>query len=315
MTTPSREFDLNPHPRILPMLGEINLPQWRCIAELVDNAVDAFLTAARSGHPIHTPEVHVSLPTADDPSAKVTIRDTGPGMDLGTLENAVKAGWTGNDPINNLGMFGMGFNIATARLGTVTRVWTTRQEDTEWCGLEINFETLVRQRHFKTPMLTRPKTDSPEHGTEITIEKLKPEQRQWLSRIANRSKIQKELGRAYSTMLRPNGRPVSFALKVNGNLVPGRHHCIWGGEAVAREVETTRYGVVSAYQLFDRRLPDRLFCQKCWQWLAAGEELCPACETKDGVVPRQRRVHGWLGIQRYLDENHYGIDLIRHGRK
>ena len=26
-------------------------------------------------------------------------------------KNAVKAGWTGNNPLSNLGLFGMGFNI------------------------------------------------------------------------------------------------------------------------------------------------------------------------------------------------------------
>src|ERR1041384_1358888 len=111
--SPSREFDLQPHPRILPMLGEINLAQWRCIAELVDNSIDAILTASRSGTAVQNPEVHVSLPTTDAAGAKITVRDNGLGMDATTLENAVRAGWTGNDPVNNLGMFGMGFNIAT----------------------------------------------------------------------------------------------------------------------------------------------------------------------------------------------------------
>lgn len=38
------EFNLEPSPRVLPMLGEINLDQWRCIAELIDNSVDGFLS-------------------------------------------------------------------------------------------------------------------------------------------------------------------------------------------------------------------------------------------------------------------------------
>lgn len=32
------DFNLEPDPRVLPMLGEINIDQWRCVAELVDNA-------------------------------------------------------------------------------------------------------------------------------------------------------------------------------------------------------------------------------------------------------------------------------------
>jgi DNA topoisomerase VI subunit B len=169
-TSPSpREFNLQPDPRILPMLGEINLPQWRCLAELVDNAIDGFLAARRGDHEIKHAEVHINLPTSDTSSAKVTVRDTGPGMDADTLEKAVRAGWTSNDPIASLGMFGMGFNIATARLGSVTTVWTTREDDREWCGVEIDFERLVGQRSFTCPMLTRPKAEPHEHGTEVTI--------------------------------------------------------------------------------------------------------------------------------------------------
>src|SRR5215472_13760185 len=99
------EFDLQPDPRILPMLGEITLPQWRCIAEFIDNSVDGFLSAKRSGHDIGIPEVHVSLPTSDSATGRVTVTDNGPGMDPSTLEKAVRAGWTSNDPIHNLGMF------------------------------------------------------------------------------------------------------------------------------------------------------------------------------------------------------------------
>ena len=314
--TPPREFDLQPHPRILPMLGEINLDQLRCLAELVDNSVDGFLNTARAGQPLASPEVHISLPATDSPNAKVTVRDRGPGMDPNTLENSVRAGWTGNDPLSNLGMFGMGFNIATARLGTLTRVWTTREGDREWHGLEIDFDRLMRQRHFRTPVLTRPKIDPHEHGTEVSIERLKPEQRQWFSKAGNQSKLRRELGRIYSAMLRPNGVPIAFRLMFSGNLVKRRDHCIWGGEGnPQRTVKTARYGTIDACQAIDVRLADRPFCVKCWQWLPPSEQKCPACGSSDDVVVRQRRVSGWLGVQRYLSTNDYGLDFVRHGRK
>ena len=142
------EFDLRPDPRILPMLGEINLEQWRCLAELIDNAVDGFLSADQQGIELPNPEVHVAIPTSDSESAKVTVRDNGPGMSPETLETAVRAGWSGNTPIGSLGMFGMGFNIATARLGTITTVWTTRIEDKEWHGLLIDFDALTTTTTF-----------------------------------------------------------------------------------------------------------------------------------------------------------------------
>jgi len=310
------EFDLRPHPRILPMLGEINLPQWSCIAELMDNSIDAFIASMRAGEPLRESEIHVAVPTSDNENARVTVRDNGAGMSAETLENAVRAGWTGNDPISNLGMFGMGFNIATARLGTVTRIWTTRAGDAEWCGLEVNFEELVRQRHFRTPRLTRPKIDPHEHGTEVTVERLKPEQRHWFSRAANRTRTNKQLARVYSAMLRAHGVPVAFRLLVNGAQLHGRDHCVWGGEGNPdREVQTARYGIVNACQPVDVHLADRPFCTSCWQWLPANEENCPACGLSDHVVQRERHVHGWLGVQRFLSANDYGIDFLRHGRR
>jgi hypothetical protein len=298
------------------MLGEINLVQWRCIAELIDNSIDSFIASARAGVSLQSPEVHVSLPTTDSEAGKVTVRDNGPGMEPQILENAVKAGWTSNDPISSLGMFGMGFNIATARLGTVTRVWTTRAGDSEWAGLEIDFDKLIRQKHFRTPSLVRPKADTHEHGTEVSIDRLKPEQRQWLAKTSNRSKLTQEFGRVYASMLRPNGFPIAFRLMLNGNIVRGRNHCIWGGEGNPnRESHTARYGVINGYQPIDVRLANRSFCQQCWQWLPAGEAKCPACGRSDDVTIRQRRVYGWLGIQRYLNSTDFGIDFVRHGRK
>ena len=123
----TRTINLQPDPRILPMLGEINLSQERCLAELIDNSVDGFLIKSTSPETTYEPQVLVELPSPNDgiESARVSVCDNGPGMDVEVLEKAVKAGWSGNDPVGNLGLFGMGFNIATARLGRVTQVWTT----------------------------------------------------------------------------------------------------------------------------------------------------------------------------------------------
>src|SRR5690606_697789 len=161
------------------MLGEINIDQWRCVAELIDNAVDGFLKESRAGTAVVDAQVDVHLPQADVGGATLRIIDNGSGMAPDVLERAVRSGWAGNNPIDSLGLFGMGFNIATARLGSVTEVWTTRKGEMEWHGLRIDFDALRRQRHFRTPHLTRPKADPDQHGTEITIKQLKPEQRRW----------------------------------------------------------------------------------------------------------------------------------------
>lgn len=306
------DFDLQPDPRILPMLGEINLAQWRCLAELVDNGIDGFLSVIRSGQTSIEPEISINLPTRDEGSARVTVSDNGPGMAPERLEKAVRAGWSGNNPVDSLGMFGMGFNIATARLGTVTTVWTSRSGDAEERGLRVDFDELRRQGHFRTPRLTRAKTATSASGTSITIESLKPEQRSWLAKPSNRATIKQELAKAYSSMLRQQGVPMSFKLVLNGKRVPALSHCVWDDQ---RLVDTSRHGSVCAVQKIDRRLPDRPYCLTCWQWLTATETACPACGSATNVVQRKRHVHGWIGLQRYLSSNDYGIDFIRNGRK
>lgn len=312
MVTKVTEFDLRPDPRILPMLGEINLAQWRCLAELVDNSVDGFLSGQRAGTAIANPEVSINLPMRDDPSSQVSITDNGPGMTPEVLERAVSAGWSGNNPVDSLGMFGMGFNIATARLGSVTTVWTSQVGDTEEHGLKIDFAELVKTRHFRTPRLSRPKTSAMTSGTSIVIERLKPDQRSWFAKAPNRSAVKESLSEAYSAMLRENGIPITFKLVLNGKKVAGRSHCVWDD---SRQTQTSRFGPVFAVQKIDRTLPNRPFCMACWQWLPATDQTCPSCGTAGSIIQRKRHVHGWVGLQRYLSGNDYGIDFIRNGRK
>lgn len=307
------DFDLRPDPRILPMLGEINIDQWRCIAELVDNAVDGFLNGIRSGAPMEAPRVDVTLPQTDKEGAHLEILDNGIGMTAETLQMAVRAGYSGNNPIDNLGLFGMGFNIATARLGTVTEVWTTKSDDPVWHGLVIDFEELRRQRHFRTAHLTKPKVDVKQHGTKVTIKNLKPEQRKWLAKTANQTLVRKRLAQAYSSMLRKNGQPMSFDLLVNNKRIEGSRHCVWSEERQANSPD----GPVHVVQQIYHEMPDRPYCTHCMSWVGKVDttEPCPLCTSQGTVVRRKRKVSGWIGLQRFKHQSEFGFDFIRNGRK
>ncbi|MDZ4168208.1 MAG: ATP-binding protein [Coriobacteriia bacterium] len=313
----SADFSFVPHPRVLRMLGEINLDQWRCVAELIDNSVDAFIHAIREGAPTDQPQVVVNLPTSENPLSVVTVRDNGPGMSAETLQSAVSAGWSSNDPLDNLGLFGMGFNIATARLGTVTQVWTTQAGQSDWLGLEIDLDKLVQQGTYTTPPLSRPKNDPVETGTEIRIARLKSDQLAWFAKQANRSKVSKELARVYSAMLRDDGDPVSFTLQVNNPRLRPRIHCVWGDprNSDPRVVSFPSGRELEAFQMVERDLGERPYCINCWKWLPAPDAPCPDCGLSDNVVMRRRQIRGWLGVQRYLHTSDFGIDFIRNGRK
>lgn len=312
----SGEFDLQPDPRVLQMLGEIDLDPWRCIAELVDNGIDGFLHADRAATPVVDPEIRVTLPNRDDASAKVQIYDNGPGMDGEALERAVRAGYSGNNPTDSLGLFGMGFNIATARLGATTTVWSTRAGDDVVHGVKIDFADLRARRSFKTPHLVQSKADSLAHFTRIEISNLKPDQRRFLARSGNQRAVKAMLAKSYSAMLRPNGSPIHFTLRVNDVPLAARQHCVWGDD---RTVEVPGVGPVHAYRHFDHKLAiDSVVCSHCLTSMLETdiqEDVCLGCGRTDGLLRRERRIRGWIGLQRYLSTNDFGIDFIRNGRK
>ena len=294
------------------MLGEINLPQWRCLAELIDNSIDGFINAERANSPVDSPEVVVTVPRTDAPTARITIRDNGPGMAIEVLEQAVKAGWTGNSPFDNLGLFGMGFNIATARLGLVTEVWTSQAGDPVESGVRIDFEELMRLRTFRVPRQTRTKADPMAHGTEIVISKLKAEQRTWFARGANTASVRKNLAKTYSALLSPENGTAVFRLEVGSVRIQARRHCVWNAE---RSVEMPNGTTVNAVERFNVLLPPRRYCTTHITTLPDGSITCPAASLSCNIVEVEWRVRGWVGIQRYLDDTDYGLDFIRNGRK
>ena len=213
---------ITPSARILRMLGEIEFAEWQCVAELVDNAFDDFNEILSAG--LHWPgglKVSVSLPSPGTAvrDAEVVVSDTGRGMTLHQLEQAVRAGWSSNDQFDKLGLFGMGFNVSTARLGRRTRVLTSQAGDEHWVGVEIDLDTI--KDDFEAPTLTVPKQDSAEHGTKIEISKLDPDRASWLTR--NAPALRRQLSHVYGWLL--DERP--FELWVSGVRVKARKSCHW----------------------------------------------------------------------------------------
>lgn len=306
-----QELDLTPAPRVLQMLGEINLEVWRCLAELIDNSIDGFIDASRSGNPINRPQVGVTIPTSNSENARVQVADNGPGMSIETLENALRAGWSGNDALSKLGLFGMGFNIASARMGLVTEVWTTRAGDLEWVGVRIDLNELRATGNYRVPRQTRPKHDPSVHGTEITITRLKPEQRAYLAKSNNRTAVRKHLARAYSSLL-TTSEVGTIRLEFSGSRIDPLRPCVWSAERFVELPDNTK---VHAVEHFNVPLAPRRFCNHCMRTLSRDEESCPTGSTDCSIIESERRLRGWVGLQRYLDKSEFGIDLIRNGRK
>ncbi|PVG82103.1 ATP-binding protein [Nocardioides gansuensis] len=296
-------IDVTPHPRLLAVLGDIEFAPWQCLAELIDNAFDDFLSDPPEDD---TPTVTISLPSRDSDhrDAQVWISDNGRGMSLDHLNMALSAGWSSNARYGKLGLFGMGFNIATARLGNTTQVRTTRAGDSEWVSVTLDLRKMATQDNFVVPVIREPKDDPAEHGTQVIVSDLKQEQHDLLSR--QQTKIRDLLGDVYSFLLRER----DFSLRVDGKSVQPLLPCIWN-----KDRSVVQRGVkYPAYIEIDKELPSLNACHDCGRWQDLTVRECEECGSTE-LEERERRITGWLGIQRYSHKSDFGIDFLRNGRK
>lgn len=313
-------LNLTPSPRVLRMLGRIDFKPWQCLAELIDNSVDAFLSARETGYDESRwqtifPQVDIELSSAADIRSgrgQLCVSDNGPGMSPEFVQDAVRAGFSSSDAaVDKLGLFGMGFNVATARLGSRTEVWTTRRDDDEWFGVRIDFDDMERAGTFAAPALKRPKTSAEleAHGTRIIVTKLELERALYLRSGGGLRSTRDRLSRVYNKIMLELGLQVVLV----GTPLSSRKFCVWGRD---RFVETqSEVGRVPAIIDINADLGARDYCGDCWVWLEDTDNgVCPACKRAERVRLRERRVTGWLGIQRFFDQADYGVDLVRNGR-
>lgn len=304
-------IDITPTPRILRTLGEIPFLTWQCIAELVDNSIDAFLSNAGLEDREQRITVTWSSDTVGAADRTLEITDNAAGMSIDQLQNAVRAGYTSNDPINNLGLFGMGFNIATARLGEETTILSTRSGDADWVGVKIDFQKLIDSKKFDAPIIRKAKTNPEESGTRITVSKLKTG---ILGELANKeSEIRRSLELIYTPLLSEH----DITITVKGKQLRAKNYCVWSESRYVRYNNQN----VAARITIDRSFGSALFdvSRNCYLRPDEAEEYFAAMQEGEAfpthIVEREKRLTGWLGIQRYADPNDFGIDFIRNGRK
>lgn len=303
-------IDITPAPRILRVLGEIPFQPWRCLAELIDNSIDSFTDAKRQGIALNEKTIIVKWSNENVPAheREIVISDTGPGMKIEHLQNAARAGYSGNDPIHNLGLFGMGFNIATAKLGEKTRLMSATADSDKWVGLEIDFAQMIRSKSFAAPVIEEAKTDPSEHGTKIIISKLKNET---FSTLRNQeASLRRQLENIYTPLLLDN---VDIDIYIKSNKLNTRPLCVWG----ASRYITRGNQKINAIIQVDRDLGIALFDTERNAYLSEDEadDIKLSGNLPSNIVERHKRLRGWVGIQRYSDPNDFGIDFIRNGRK
>lgn len=306
-------FDFTPDPKVLIALTHTPMLPLDALCELIDNAIDGFSAAKIQGIPTEKPIIVLDIPSRREvanSTGLLRIIDNGPGMTAGKAEQAIKAGFSGNNPYDSLGLFGMGFNISTGKIGRVTRFRTARKEDTFCTDTTINLEKINNTKDYKLPVIESPKPDNFTHGTIVEVNNWWPEgnpNRGFINKLVQYGmrQIREEIGRRYSTILRTR----DIQIIINSERCEPFEHCVWDDN---RFVER-RIGQVPAVFRFDQIIGNQKRCGKCTALLSQEDTICPSCQSTS-IRTIEEHVKGWIGIQRFDDLTEYGIDLIRNGR-
>lgn len=301
-------LDLTPTPQLLQILGDLKFKGWQCIAELVDNSIDAILSSKDID--LERKKIIVGVPTLSKIRSEepLTIEDFADGMDEVMLEHAVKAGYSGKNTRNSIGLFGIGFNVATACLANTVEVWTSRPEMDKEIGVIIDLQEMARNKSFLRQKLVRAKRYGKIAGTEIKIYNFKREAESLL-RIRD---ILDNIRRAYTYRLI---NEIGIKIIINNTEIKPFKFCSWSDKVSVR----IKYDDIPAYIEIDTLLKKEYFCESCFEWIGGVIETslqieCPICHNSDHVVKKDVQIIGWLGVQRYPDPTHYGIDISRNGR-
>lgn len=315
MTNPMQtsEIVITPDPQILQVLTYLEMRPIDSLCELIDNSIDALANMHQDSSPL----IVIELPTkkeVEDGTGKIRIRDNGPGMTLEQVENSLRAGYSSKQRLGSLGLFGVGFNIATGKLGRVTRLLTTRANDNFAIETIVDLVDLRKSGNFKVKATQVPKPKEFAQGTIVEISKPWGKGNQnfeYMLKLISlgRPKILGLLGRTYATLLRDQ----RIRVLVGDDSVEPHYHCHWDD---SRYVEHAKHGKIPAVFRFKNKVIHTYKkCSSCEATIPDGESICiaPGCGSSS-FTTQEEKISGWIGIQRYLDASHFGIDLIRSGR-
>lgn len=317
MDMPDDVLDITPDPKVLLALTQTPLRPLDAICELLDNGLDSFYAARLAGVPTDHPVVQLQVPGEAEVrrgDGRVRVVDNGPGLDREGLSNAIRAGYSGKNRYDTLGLFGMGFNIATGKLGMRTTVTTAQRGDASALRVVIDLPALVANRKFEVPVEVIEKPEGLVSGTIIEISEWWPDGNAnsgFVLQLARtpKARLMESIGRRYATLLR-RGEQDRVKIVMNGQQVEPFEHCVWDQR---RFVERTGWGSIPARIALDRVIHTQRRCVIDGTLIDQPLEECLECGgTEFRTI--EERIRGWVGIQRFDDADKFGIDLIRNGR-
>jgi hypothetical protein len=315
MTT--SKIDITPTPQVLIALTNTPLKPLDALCELIDNGIDAFRSSKLEGKGVENPWIQITVPGPTEVSrglGVIRIADNGAGLDESALQKALTAGYSSQNQFDSLGLFGMGFNIASGKLGMKTVVTTTRKGDDFATQTVLDLPSLVSGGTFSLDTTKVEKPADLDSGTIVEISGWWPEGSQnagFVKQLAqvSKPKLANQIGRRYSSILR-NSENDRISIRLNDEPIRGFEHCVWDE---SRFVERQGWGRIPAKISFNEVLNTQRHCKFDRTRISEGAETCAQCGGRDFRTVEER-IRGWVGVQRYDDADYFGVDVIRNGR-
>lgn len=308
-------INITPNPKILATIAQNPMKPVDALSELIDNSLDGFASALQDGEKIDEPTIIIDIPSISEVEkglGVLRVSDNGLGLTRTQASNAVTAGFSGHDnPVDRLGLYGMGFNISTAKLGQQTKFISKQLNDEDSFKITVDIPKMITEKSFDAAIESVKKSED-EHGATVEVTSWWPKGHQnegFIKELARHSKpkLREQLGRRYSTLIEQG-----YKISVNGEMCPQFKHCVWTDK---RFVERKEYGKIPAKIYIDVNLGQEFRCSNCWQQLDDINTIkCPNCSAEDTVRVIDKRIKGWVGIQRFDDASNFGVDLLRNGR-
>jgi ribosomal protein L40E len=287
-------FDLTPDPKILIALTHTPMQPMDALCELIDNALDSFQAAVFQGNAIKDPLVIVNLPRLSELNSgvgRIQVRDNGSGLNSVGAEKALRAGFSGNNPYDSLGLFGMGFNISTGKLGRSTKFLTACAGAANALEAVVDLDVIIKSRSYEVHVDEVTKPSGFERGTLIEISGWWPEGNQnsgFVRKLIQYGvpKVREEIGRRYASILKEKG----VQIVVNNEVCQPFEHCVW---ADSRFVERKTLGKIPAVFRFNQLIGSQSRCIGCTALVDPGSSKCQACGSSNLRTVEERIRGGW----------------------
>lgn len=274
----STTMNVTPMTNILVVITDNPMKPLQSIYELIDNSIDSFSRSKLMGIEIKNPLIDIKIPSLAEIKSNqgvLSVRDNAVGLSIEETQKAVTAGYSSKNRFDTLGLFGMGFNIATGKLGVETHFRTTKATDDFLIDVKINLKDMTRNNSYDIPCKKVEKAEGFVTGTIVEVsqwwEKGNPK-RTHIEKLASMSDraVCDAIGRVYATVLREG----NIKIYVNGNRCVPYEPCVWSEE---RYVETKKYGSIYAKYSINNVLHIERRCVNCGALLNENETNCPEC--------------------------------------